>query len=115
MDIGSRYEANDATEKFSVESLIQRVEEYQRRDHMETVERLASEGSLLQKVVVECQRSWCATIELLDTTRQAVTRLQRALEHCENEYMLAERTRFAFWGLERDSTMRQNYSPSGWI
>jgi hypothetical protein len=49
---------------FSVHLLINRAEEFQRRDQMEILERLSLDNSLLQHLVVEYQKQWCRTIDL---------------------------------------------------
>ncbi|KAH7108758.1 hypothetical protein B0J11DRAFT_449477 [Dendryphion nanum] len=103
------------TKEFSVGSLIKRVDEYQRRDHMETIETLTTDNSLLQHVIVKYQKNWCLTIEILEKTHQAVLTLQKALEHCIDEDIAAERQWLAFWGIKKECTTRQNYSPAGWI
>jgi len=108
-------EPSTPIQEFSIESLIKRVDEYQRRDHMETIERLTTENSLLQHVVVKYQKNWCLTIEILEKTHQAVLTLQKSLEHCINEDIAAERQWLAFWGIKKECATRQNYSPAGWI
>jgi hypothetical protein len=108
-------EPSSPMEGFSIESLIKRVDEFQRRDHMETIEKLTIENSLLQHVTVEYQKNWCMTIEVLEKTHQAVLTLQKALENCVNEDIAAERQWLAFWGIKKECTTRQNYSPAGWI
>ncbi|KAH7111850.1 hypothetical protein B0J11DRAFT_512092 [Dendryphion nanum] len=108
-------EPSTPIEHFSIECLIKRVDEYQRRDHMETIERLTTENSLLQHVIVKYQKNWCWTIEILEKTHQAVLTLQKALEYCIDEDIAAERQWLAFWGIKKECTTRQNYNPAGWI
>jgi hypothetical protein len=108
-------ESSTCLEACSIEALIKRVDEYQRRDHMEAIERLTVENSLLQRAILKHQKIWCLTIELLEATNSAVLKLQKALEHCIDENIAAERQWLAFWGIGRGSGMRQNYSPAGWI
>jgi hypothetical protein len=62
-------------EAFSVESLIQRVDEFQRRDQLETIERLIIENSLLQRRVIMYQKHWYLTIDLLEKAYKAILSL----------------------------------------
>ena len=102
-------------ETFSIDCLLQSVEEFQRRDQLETIQRLTYDNSLLQYLVVEYQKKWCRTIDLLEKAQEAVLLLQRMLEHCIREDVAAEREWLAFWGIKKEGTQRPNYSPAGWI
>jgi hypothetical protein len=100
-------EPSTPIEGFSIESLIQRVDEFRRRDHMDTIERLTAENLLLQQVIVKYQTNWCLTIETLEMTHRAVLTLQKALETCINEDIAAEKEWMPFWGIKKES--------AGWI
>ncbi|KAF3025165.1 hypothetical protein E8E12_000322, partial [Didymella heteroderae] len=78
-------------EIFSLDLLIDRVEELQRIDQLEAIQKLTNKNSLLQQVAMEYQRQWCCTIELLEKTQEAVLVLQRAVEHFSAESEAAER------------------------
>ena len=81
---------------FSLDLLISRVEE-------------------MQHLVVAYERQWCDTVELLEKTQEAVLLLQRALERCFGESMVAERHRLAFWSVEQGDGKACSYRPAGWI
>jgi len=102
-------------EAYSIDCLIQRVEEFQRRDQLETIQRLMHDNSLLEYLVVEYQKKWCRTIDLLEKAQEAALLLQRLLEHCIREEVAAEREWLGFWGIKNEGTQRPNYSPAGWI
>ena len=100
---------------FSLDLLISRVEEMQRRGQLELLQKLSIDNSRLQHLVVAYQRQWCDTVELLEKTQEAVLLLQRALERCFGESMVAERHRLAFWGVEQGDGKACSYRPAGWI
>jgi hypothetical protein len=100
---------------FSVHLLINRTEEFQRRDQMEILERLSLDNSLLQHLVVEYQKQWCRTIDLLEKVQEAVWSLQQAIEYYFSEHVAAEKAWLAFWGVERGSTAQHKHSLAGWI
>ena len=102
-------------EIFSFESLINRVDEFQRRDYLDTIERLTIENSLLENVVVKYRRNWCLTIDVLENAYQAMLTLEKALENYIIEDIAAEKQWLLFWGIKKECTMRQNYSPAGWL
>lgn len=100
------------TECFTIDSLIQRVEEMQRQGELNAIERLTTENSLLQHLVEQYQRHWCATIDLLERMHQALLSLQKALEKWVEEEIAAERDWLAFWGAVPECTERP---PGGWL
>jgi hypothetical protein len=100
---------------FSIGLFIDRAEEMQKKDQLEILEKLTLDNSLLQHLVIEYQRQWCRTIDLLEQVQKAVCSLQEALEYCFNEHMTAERTWLAFWGIGQGSTAPHRYNPAGWI
>ena len=99
---------------FSLDLLISRVEEMQ-RGQLELLQKLSIDNSRLQHLVVAYERQWCGTVELLEKTQEAVLLLQRALERCFGESMVAERHRLAFWSVEQGDGKACSYRPAGWI
>ena len=102
-------------ETFSLDLLIDRVEELQRIDKLEAVQKLTRKNSLLQQVAVEYQRQWCCTIDLLEKTQEAILVLQRAVEHFSAENEAAERAWLASWGIERPEVDLRTCNSAGWI
>jgi hypothetical protein len=100
---------------FSIELLINRVEEVQRRDQLEVIQRLTLDNSLLQQLVINYQKQWCWTLDLLEKTQEAVLLMQKALERCIEADIAAEKDWLAFWGIGKEHTKRSGYSPAGWI
>lgn len=102
-------------EVFSLDLLINRVEELQRIDKLETIRELTRRNALLQQVVAEYQRHWCCTIDLLEKIQEAVLTLQGAVEHFTAEREAAERAWLASWGIERPEADLRTSNTAGWI
>jgi len=121
MDTDSDYETTPTTtpttpiQGLSIKGLTERVEEFQRLYQLETIETLSTENSQLQHQILQYQRVWCSTIDLLEQAQQALLSLQKALEYCIQEDIAAERDWLAFWGIKKECTQRPNYSAAGWI
>ena len=122
MDADSSYQTEVSTtephttnESFSIESLIQRAEEFQKRDQLETLQRLTRENFLLQQRLVRYQEHWCSALDLLQKVHEAVRSMQKVLEKYTREEMVAERDWLAFWGIKRESTKGLGFNPGGWI
>ncbi|KAI9770963.1 MAG: hypothetical protein M1840_002667 [Geoglossum simile] len=103
------------SEDFSMESLLQRVDEFQKREQLETLRRLTMENSLLQKHIACYQESWCATLDLLQEACEAVLLMQHAFQRCSGEGTAAERDWLAFWGIPSESDKTSKYRLAGWI
>jgi hypothetical protein len=121
MDSDSDYERElpDTTPSSPVETdscylLAQKVEEFQRMHQLEAIERLTIENTTLQNDIVNYQKLWCSTIELLEVAHQALQSLERAFGDCIDEDIAAEKDWLAFWGIKKEYRC-QNYSPAGWI
>lgn len=78
-------EPSTPKEIISIESLIKRVEEFQKRDRLDTLEKLTAENSFLQQQIRQYQREWCSIIDLLSKTHKSFIRMQNALEKCFQE------------------------------
>ncbi|KIV98389.1 uncharacterized protein PV09_09772 [Verruconis gallopava] len=94
--------------------LTQRVEEFQRMHQLETIERLTIENNTMQNAIVQYQKLWCSTLELLEQALKALQMLQRAFQDCINEDVSAEEDWLKFWGIRKENHS-QPYSPAGWI
>jgi hypothetical protein len=107
-----QYETQE--EIFSLDLLIDRVEELQRINQLEAIQELTRKNSLLQQVAVEYQRQWCCTIDLLDKAQEAVLVLQRTVEHFSAKNEAAERAWLASWGMkDLKQTCRQAIPADG--
>ncbi len=98
----------------SFDLLTQRVEEFQRMHQLETIERLTIENNIMQNAIVQYQKLWCSTLQLLEQALEALQSLQRAFENCVNEDIAAEEDWLKFWGIRKENASQQ-YSPAGWI
>ncbi|KIW79852.1 hypothetical protein Z517_06467 [Fonsecaea pedrosoi CBS 271.37] len=102
-------------ESCSIDSLIQRVDELQRRDYLETLDKLTFENHHLQKSILHYQREWCSTLDLLQCANEALLRMQNALGKCFQEQIEAEKYWLASWRIEDSAPGNSGYSPAGWI
>jgi hypothetical protein len=100
-------------EIFSIGSLIQRVEEFQRRNELETLEKLTNEKSLLQRRIAHYRKSWSRTLELLQKVQEALLSMTTALEKCSQEKKAAEKDWLAFWGII--SELEKDSRQVGWV
>jgi hypothetical protein len=82
----------------SIALLTQRVEEFQRLHQLETIERLTMENTTIQNAIIQYQKLWCSTLELLEQALEALQSLYRAFENCVNEDVAAEEDWLKFWG-----------------
>jgi hypothetical protein len=104
-------------EPFSIDLLLSRVEELQRSEKLETLQKLTHRNALLQQVVIDYQQQWCCTLALLEKTHEARLSVQKAMERCVNESAAAERTWLAYWGIKKEHCKEQNDGTryAGWI
>lgn len=100
-------------EIFSVGSLIQRVEEFQTRNQLETLEKLTNEKSLLHRRITFYRESWSRTLELLQKAQEALLSMSTALEKCCQEEKAAEKDWLAFWGII--SELEKDSRQAGWV
>jgi hypothetical protein len=99
-------------EIFSIEFLIQRVDEFRKRDQLETLEKLTAENFFLQQRILRYQEEWCFTLDMLQKAHEALLRTQNALEKCFQEQISAEREWLASWGIKREASDGLGYSPA---
>ena len=100
-------------EILSIGSLIQRVEEFQRRNELDTLEKLTNEKSLLHRRIAYYRESWSRTLELLQKAQEALFSMSTALEKCFQEEKAAEKDWLAFWGIISDS--KKDSRQVGWV
>ena len=69
-----------------VDSLLQRVDEFQKRDHLHTLYMHSTENVQLQREILYYQRTFCDLLDLIQHARGTVQILQTALEkHFEGQ------------------------------
>jgi hypothetical protein len=104
-------------EPFSIDLLLSRVEELQRSEKLETLQKLTHRNALLQQVVIDYQQQWCYTLALLEKTHEGRQSVLKAMEQCVNESAAAERTWLAYWGIRKEHHKEQNDGSrhAGWI
>jgi hypothetical protein len=122
MDTESNYElAFTPTESltpralFSIEFLIERGDEFEKRDQLEMLDKLTVENSALQRQILHYQEQWCSTLAMLRNAHEALLILQNALKKCFEGQIEAERSWLAFWRINSEASHHSSYSPNGWI
>ncbi|KAI9767645.1 MAG: hypothetical protein M1840_005516 [Geoglossum simile] len=105
----------NSSEIFSMETLLQRVDEFRKTEQLETLRKLTRENCLLQKHIACYQESWCAILDVLQEAYEAVLLIQDALQKCSYEETAAERDWLTFWGIHYGSEETSGYRPAEWI
>lgn len=100
---------------FSLDLLINRVEELQRLDQLEAIQKLTRNNSLLQELATEYQRHRYCTIELIERLQEAISVLQEAMQEFHVARDIAERAWLATWGIERPDADLKTGNFAGWI
>jgi len=102
-------------ELFSIEFLIERGIESQKRDQLETLDKLTVENSALQQNILHYQKQWCSTLDMLQDMHEALLILQDALGKCFEEQLEAERSWLGIWRFNSDAPDDSSHRPNGWI
>jgi hypothetical protein len=107
----------ETEETFSIDLLLTRVEELQRSEKLESLQKLSRRNTHLQQIVIEYQSQWCCALNLLEKTYEARLSIQNTIEKCVNESAVAERIWLAHWGIKKEHPNNQKEVPSyaGWI
>jgi hypothetical protein len=100
---------------FSINDLLKRVEEFQKRQQLETLERITTENSWLEFHIARHQQDSTRTMNLLQEIYTAVIAMQEALEKCRLEEMKANEAWLAFWGGHQHPNTTPGSHPAGWI
>jgi hypothetical protein len=107
----------ETEETFSIDLLLTRVEELQRSEKLESLQKLSRRNTHLQQIVIEYQSQWCCALNLLEKTYEARLSIQNTIDKCVNESAVAERIWLAHWGIKKEHPKNQKELPSyaGWI
>jgi hypothetical protein len=100
-------------EEFSIDSLLEKVEEFQRRQQLETIDRITMENSWLEYHIAQCWESSSRAMNLLPGIYRAIALLQNTLEGCRREDLAADRAWLAFWGISEERPARDHLA--SWI
>lgn len=88
-------------EEFSIDALLKNLEEFQRRQQLETLERIIMENSWLEHHIARHRESLSRTRRVLQEVYKAVALIQNGLERCRREESEADRAWLTFWGIRR--------------
>jgi hypothetical protein len=110
----SQFTSQDTVD-FSIEDLLKRVGEFQKRQQLETLERITTENSWLEFHIARHRQDSTRTMNLLQEIYTAVILMQEALEKCRLEEMKANEAWLAFWGIREHPNTTSGSHPAGWI
>ncbi|PVH72507.1 hypothetical protein DL98DRAFT_72063 [Cadophora sp. DSE1049] len=113
--ITNTHSTSPAPIDFSIDDLLKRVEEFQRRQQLETLERITTENSWLEYHIARHRQDSIRTMNLLQEIYNAVTLMQKALQQCRLEEIRANRSWLAFWGIREHPDTASEAPPAGWI
>jgi hypothetical protein len=88
---------------FSIDLLLERVNEFQRRAELDTIESLRKENEQLRERITHLEKIWSLIATLLREPYEAVVILQGILERSHYEKAAAEQDWLAFWGIKHES------------
>ncbi|KAF8862744.1 hypothetical protein BDZ45DRAFT_585004 [Acephala macrosclerotiorum] len=110
----SQFASQDSID-FSIDDLLKKIEEFQRRQQLETLERITTENSWLEFHIARHRQDSTRTMNLLQEVYNAVILMQQALEKCRLEEMKANQAWLAFWGICEHPNTNPGARPAGWI
>jgi hypothetical protein len=90
------------------------IDEYQEMEHFRTRGRFYEENRFLQKHISCYQRSWHATMNLLEEAFEAVLLIQRSLNDCDAEMHVAKKEWLALWNVYVETTEGLEYPLPEW-
>ncbi len=98
----------------SMEALLKRIDDFQKREELSTIESLEKEISTL-KCQISChQRSLRVTLDLLQEGFDAAVLIKTALQACDEEEEMANADWLAFWGIYIEPRSALEYRPMEW-
>ncbi|KAH8653965.1 hypothetical protein BGZ60DRAFT_386630 [Tricladium varicosporioides] len=100
---------------FSIDDLLKKVEEFQRQQQLETLERVTTENSWLEFHIARLQQESIRTSNLLQEIYSAVISMQGALEKCRLEEVKANQAWLAFWGIREHPSTIPGTHQADWI
>ena len=100
---------------FSINDLLKRVEEFQKRQQLETLKRITTENSWLEFHIARHRQDSTRTMNLLQEVYNAVVLMQETLEKCRLEDMKEHQAWLAFWGVREQPNTTPEPHPANWI
>ncbi|KAI1439509.1 hypothetical protein F5Y02DRAFT_405595 [Annulohypoxylon stygium] len=102
MDFARTTVSSTSSDNFSLDILARQIDHYQATGrHHQTIERLTTENILLIRLIVVYQKNQLKLADILEQTQRALATLEKAIQHCADEEVAAEKDWLAFWGIEK--------------
>ncbi|KAH8799652.1 hypothetical protein F5884DRAFT_868568 [Xylogone sp. PMI_703] len=102
-------------EEFSIDALLKNLEVFQRRQQLETLERVIMENSWLEHHIARYRESLSRTTKLLQEVYKAVALMQNGLEKSRHKESEADRAWLAFWGINAGRQEGHRDHKANWI
>lgn len=99
-------------EEFSIENLIQRVEDFQNRDHLETLEKLTEENYSLQQRILRYRKYSCLALNIVEKVYEGLLVMRKVLNECLEEEKAVEQAWLIF---KEGESGWYEYSSGRWI
>ena len=90
---------NEDADALSIESLIEIVDNFQKRQDLDTIERLERENAILHHQISCYKRCLKVTMELFKETSESALLIRNPLHDCDDEKERADQNWLAFWGI----------------
>ncbi len=98
----------------SMDALLKKIDDFQMREELMTMERLETEISTLRYQISYYQRSLRATLDILQEGFDATVLIKAALQACVEEEEMANADWLAFWGIHIKTRSALEYRPMEW-
>lgn len=106
--------SNEDAEALSIESLIERVDNFQKMEELDTIERLEGENAILRHQISCYKRCLRVTMELFKETFESALLIRNALHDCNVEKEKADQDWLTFWGIRLRDASAMAYRPMEW-
>lgn len=88
------------SDNFSLESLVDKIDDSMRVGQLNTIELLLGENSTLQEDLRRHRWTWRAAIELFDEVFDLQLLLRGSIEECKGQISTAQRNWVTSWGVD---------------
>jgi len=110
--LGAITPEDESNERFSIRSLIRRVEEFNCTQELSITEGLVNENELLQHQITYYEKVWQSNMDLLHRCFKSIMQIKRGLEKVDREEKRAEQAWLAYWSADKAMLKQEPWS---WI
>lgn len=95
--------AENSSERFSIGSLVRRIDDFNQEELLLTIESLEDENELLRQQIRYYERVWYRAMDLLQTAYSSVRRIWNGSNMLKRERAKAEQQWLAYWGVGQET------------